>query len=161
MRPRKLVKMPKILKACKVFWNSGSYCRTDSESFDVRQRLANSPKVDLNVSLLARIKREAKRQRVWFRLSRVERAIFDLTVRYVKQPRSPRLIDALARIIVKIKAFLASPLRWFIGQIGKPLARKLSRIAESWGNKEAGKWAEDESFIRFLTITDRAFQSLA
>ncbi|MEM2518107.1 MAG: hypothetical protein QXO49_04040, partial [Candidatus Bathyarchaeia archaeon] len=83
---------------------------------------------------MVKVKREALRRGVWFKLSRVERAIFDLTMKYVRRPKSMRLVYALAKVIVKIKALLASPLRWFIGQIGKPIARRLSKIAEGWGN---------------------------
>jgi len=116
--------------------------------------------VNLYASFLVKVKREALRRGVWFKLSRVERAIFDLTMKYVRRPKSMRLVYALAKVIVKIKALLASPLRWFMGQIGKPIARRLSKIAEGWGNKEAAKWAQDEGFIRFLTVTDKVFQSL-
>jgi len=48
-----------------------------------------------------------------------------------------------------------------MGQVGKPIALRLSRIAKSWGYGAAENWAEDEGFIRFLTVTSPVFQSLA
>ena len=134
--------------------------RFNSEAPIPSSRRSDRLRVNLHTSFLAKVKREALRQGVWCKLSQVERAIFDLTMKYFRQPKSIRLVYVLAKIIIKIKALLANPLRLFMGQIGKPMARRLSKIAESWGNKEASKWAQDEGFIRFLTVTDKAFQSL-
>lgn len=118
--------------------------------------------VNLNSSYLAKVKEEAKRKKVWFRnLCQRERDIVDLTIKCVDKPKSPRLIQVLARIVVRVKAALVSPLQRLMGQIGRPLAMKLSRIAVGWGHKAAEKWAEDEGFIRYLTVMDKAFQSLA
>ncbi|MEM2703219.1 MAG: hypothetical protein QXR45_08670 [Candidatus Bathyarchaeia archaeon] len=158
LKSGRLVKVAKLLRSAKALWKRGC-----SGGFSLRKsnlNFASSAGSAFDYSVLAKIKREAVRRKVWFRLSKVERALVDLTLKCVKQPRSPRLIGVLASIIVKVKAFLAGPLRWLMGQVGKPLAMKLSKIAESWGNKEARKWAEDEGFIRFLTVMDKTFQSL-
>ncbi|MBS7646798.1 MAG: hypothetical protein QXD34_05560 [Candidatus Bathyarchaeia archaeon] len=158
LKSGRLVKVAKLLRSAKTLWRRGCSGGFSPRKSDLNFAPSAGPAFD---SVLAKIKREAMRRKVWFRLSKVERALVDLTLKCVKQPRSPRLIDVLASIIVKVKAFLAGQLQWLMGQVGKPLAMKLSKIAESWGNKEARKWAEDVSFIRFLTVMDKTFQSLA
>ena len=75
-------------------------------------------------------------------------------IRVVDRPRSLKLIEALARIIVKVKKAMISPLRWLMEQVGRPLARRISIVALRWGNRSAVEWAEDEGFIRYLTIMD-------
>lgn len=109
----------------------------------------------LDAHSLMRLKCVALRRGVWFRsLSVLDREIVDLTIRVVDKPRSPKLIEALARIVVKIKVALMSPITRLMETVGKPLAKKISLIALKWGNRAAHKWAEDERFIRYLTIVD-------
>lgn len=108
---------------------------------------------DLNPSSLTEMVMEAKKRRFWYRLSRLERGILNLTVRCVEKPKSRRLINVLTKIVAKIKEMLISPFQRLMEKVGRPLAEKRSIIAKSWGNKEAGKWAEDLAFIMYLTIT--------
>ena len=115
----------------------------------------NGSVFSLDSDYLLRLRSEAVRRRVWFRiLSRVERAIVNLTIRVVDRPRSLRLIEALARIVVKVRRALMSPIVRLVECVGRPLAKKLSRIAVRWGNKNAEKWAEDRDFMRYLAIID-------
>lgn len=95
------------------------------------------------------------RRRIWFKaLSSLERGLVDSVIKVIDRPRSPKLIEALARIIVKVKKAMISPLRRLMEQVGKPLARRISIVALRWGNRSAAKWAEDEGFIKYLTIMD-------
>ena len=109
--------------------------------------------LSLDSRYLARIRLEALRRHVWFKaLSSLERGLVDFVIRVVDRPRSLKLIEALARIIVKVKKVMISPLRRLMEQVGKPLARRISMIALRWGNRSAAEWARDEGFIRYLTI---------
>lgn len=109
----------------------------------------------LDSKYLLRLKREALRRRVWFRaLSALERGLVDSVIRVVDKPRSFKLIMALARIVVKVKMALRSRIEALMEHVGRPLAKKISMIALKWGNVSARKWAEDEGFIRYLTIVD-------
>jgi hypothetical protein len=36
---------------------------------------------------------------------------------------------------------------------GLPLARKISNLAVSWGNRSASKWADDRDFARYLAFS--------
>jgi hypothetical protein len=112
-------------------------------------------KLILDSSYLAKIRKEAWRAKVWFKaLTQIERGLFNLSLKCVKRPRSPRLIDALAKIIVKIRRALMSPIYRLMEYVGRPLAKRLSLIAQGWGRKTAKAWAEDKSFIRYLAIVE-------
>ena len=109
----------------------------------------------LDSSYLASLRDEAKRRRVWFRvLSWLDRRLVDLAIRVVDRPRSMVLIMALAKVVVKIKKALMSPLKRLMDRVGRPLAKKISMIALRWGYRGAVEWAEDEGFIKYLTVID-------
>jgi hypothetical protein len=104
---------------------------------------------------LLRVRRKALRNGVWFKvLDSVERAILNLVPRCVETPRSAKLIDALAKIIVKINDALKSQVHDLISRVGRPLAKRLSRIALNWGHKTAVEWALDEGFWKYLAIVN-------
>jgi len=94
------------------------------------------------------------RRRVWFKvLNRVERIILDLTIKCVETVRSPKLTGIVATIIDKLANAVKSQLKRLMEDIGCPLARKLSQIAQNWGSVSATRWAEDHDFIQYLTVT--------
>ena len=106
-----------------------------------------------SVQELAQTKKLALRHGHWFRiLSRVERGIIDLTVRYVDVVKSARLAKVLTAIIDKLQLAMENTLDRMVRTVGLPLARKISDIAVSWGNSIASKWAEDISFAKFLVV---------
>ena len=158
--PCKPAKALQLLKSGKAFWErdegGGYHLRL---RFDPKSPIMSPPEganrgVDLNSPSLAELRNVAKRKNVWDRvLRRDERAVVDLTIRCVDRPRSPELI-------VRVKEALMGPLRRLMGQVGKPLAMKLSRRAVGRGYK-AERWAEDRGFIGYLTVMDMAFQGLA
>lgn len=164
LMPCKPAKALRLLESGKAFLEMGEdgkyYLRL---RFDPKSPIVSPRRCEwrrgLVVTYLAELRKKAMRRRIWYRvLSGVERTLVDLTMKYVGEPRSLTLISALARIIVKVKQALVSPLRRFIGLIGRPLAMKISRIAMGWGYRSAWKWAEDEGFIRYLTVISEPFQ---
>ena len=109
--------------------------------------------VALGTSSLTVIKRKAVRRGVWFRtLTRSERGIVDLTVRIVKTIRSRLLMNVIERIVTKLQKAMESNVVRLMREVGQPLARKLSMIAQTWGNKQASVWIKDRGFIQFLAI---------
>ena len=107
----------------------------------------------LSVGRLAEAKKTALRRGVWFRvLNRVERGIIDLTVRYVEVIKSTKLAKVVTAIIEKLQTKMESMIDKLVRTIGLPLARKISNIAVSWGNRLASAWSEDCSFARFLVV---------
>jgi hypothetical protein len=106
-----------------------------------------------SVRMLAQEKKLALRRRVWFKLlSRVERGIIDLTVRYVDCIKSVKLAKVVMAIMDKLKIATESIVDRLVRFVGLPLALRISQIAVSWGNHLASKWAEDHAFARFLII---------
>jgi ribosome-associated toxin RatA of RatAB toxin-antitoxin module len=58
---------------------------------------------------LASLKVKALRHRFWFALSRLERGVVDLTIRYVDEIKSEVLSLVIGRIVCKILKALRSP----------------------------------------------------
>lgn len=104
---------------------------------------------------LIHLKRKAVRKHVWYRvLPKIERSIVDLTIRCVDRIRSSKLALIISRIVCKLLKTLKSKVLMQITQAGCKLAGKLSRIAVSWGYKEASAWKLDKNFARYLGVTN-------
>ena len=102
---------------------------------------------------LTRIRLLALRRRVFFRvLNRVERGLIYLAPKVTSSVHSTVLANALRSIVEKLLDAMESKVERQMRRIGVPLAKKISRIAQEWGNKTAHKWANDPGFIQYLTI---------
>lgn len=111
------------------------------------------PSLRLDNGFLASLRRKAMRAGVWFRmLTSIERCLVNVAIKVVDKPKSEKLIMALARIVVKVKSALITPIKTFILQYGHSMAKKISEIAINWGNHTASEWAEDTGFIKYLAI---------
>ncbi|MGQ9507360.1 MAG: hypothetical protein ACUVTB_05825 [Candidatus Bathycorpusculaceae bacterium] len=97
---------------------------------------------------------KAKRSGVWFKtLSRLDRALIDLTIKIADRVRSQRLTMALMEVLKKIGEALENRVSQAIYKVGLPLARKIGLIAKKFGNPSAESWMTDLSFAKFLAIT--------
>ena len=106
-----------------------------------------------SVGMLVEVKRLALRRRVWFKsLSRVERGVIDLTVKCVDVIRSGKLARVVTAIMDKLRSAMESAVDGMVRAVGLPLARKISGIAVSWGNRLAVVWADDLKFARYLAL---------
>jgi hypothetical protein len=115
--------------------------------------LQNSTSSFLDKTQLIKVKRKAMRSGVWFRaLPRIDRVLFDLTIKVARCVRSSILANRILSIIGKLEALLESKLARAIRDIGFPLACKLSLLAQKWGNEDAREWAKDAGFARYLAI---------
>ena len=107
----------------------------------------------ISVGRLVEVKRVALRRGVWFRaLDRVERGVLDLIIRCVDRIRSAMLAKVVMAILIKLKLAMESMVERMVRVVGRSLAQKVSRIAVSWGNRSASKWAEDPGFARYLAV---------
>jgi hypothetical protein len=110
---------------------------------------------------LTSIKKRALRKRVWYKvLSRLERGIVDLTVKYVEKVRSPVLARIIAKIVCKLLKALRSRFLMKIETLGYGLADRICRVAVEWGNPEASNWKYDRGFIRCLGINAISNQAM-
>ena len=107
----------------------------------------------LSVRKLFEVRKFALRHGVWFRaLSRIERGVVDLTVRYVGVIRSTKLAKVLTAILEKLVLAAESVVDKMVRSVGFAQARKISGVAFSWGYCGALAWAEDCGFARFLAV---------
>lgn len=113
--------------------------------------------------MLAKLRLKARRYRVWFNeLSRNQRSLIELVIVVVEQKvRSLSLAKLLAPIVKRLLEAMGG-IRSLVGEIthkmrtvGLSLAQKISRIAQTWGNKSATKWPEDKGFVQYLAIMDK------
>ncbi len=99
-------------------------------------------------------KKIALRRGTWFKtLSRLERGIVDLTIKYVENIKSQKLAEIVMAIITKLQFAMETTVDKLARTIGLPLAQKNSNIAVRWGNLSAVKWADDRAYARYLALT--------
>jgi hypothetical protein len=107
----------------------------------------------LSKTQLTRLKLKAMRSGVWFKaLPRIDRALFDLTIKVTSSVRSITLARNLLAVIRKLEGIMESRLSRALREVGFPLAQKLSLFAQKWGNTSAKSWAHDPSFANFLAV---------
>jgi hypothetical protein len=107
----------------------------------------------LNRTQLIKIKVKAIRAGVWFKaLPRIDRVLVDLTIKVAENIRSTYLAKSIFAIVSKLEGLLESSILKSMRVIGRPLAEKLSLIAQKWGNASAKNWATDSSFVFFLAV---------
>lgn len=102
---------------------------------------------------LVKLRRKALRRGVWLRvLSGIERSLVDLAIAAVSRVRSLVLARSLAFVVEKLSGFFDSGVERQVRAVGFPLARRLSGIAQRWGNVSASCWACDMGFAVFLAV---------
>jgi hypothetical protein len=103
---------------------------------------------------LLKVKARALRRGVWFKaLSRMERGVFDLTVRCVERVQSSVLAGMVSGIVAKLwknlkPGFLDTAMR-----VGNVIAAEICDLALEWGNAGASFWRHDLGFTRFLGVS--------
>ena len=107
----------------------------------------------LNKKQLMNLKTKAMRSGAWFKaLQRIDRVLFDLTIRVVDNIRSAKLAKSILVITRKLENAMQSSFSSHLREIGLPLAQKIAFIAQKLGNISAGDWAFDSSFVTFLAV---------
>ena len=102
---------------------------------------------------LLKVKARAVRQGFWFKaLSRIERYIFDLTLRCVERVRSSVLAGMVSGIVTKLWKNLSPGFFETAMRVGSAIAAEICDLALEWGNAEAYFWRHDLDFRRFLGV---------
>jgi len=120
--------------------------------------------VPLERRYLSRLRRVAQRCRAWFRIEPEDRRFLDLVIATLEVVRSGllarvlepvlgRLLEALGGFREMMEAVFGKVSYWMMVR-GRPMALRLSRIAQGWGNRQASCWAEDKGFIRYLAVME-------
>ena len=82
----------------------------------------------------------------------MDRALVDLTIKVADSVRSSFLAQRLLVVARKLEGFLESRFSREIVEVGLPLVRRLSLIAQRWGNTGASAWANDMGFARYWAV---------
>jgi len=107
----------------------------------------------LNKKQLMNLKTKAMRSGAWFKaLRRIDRVLFDLTIRVTDTIRSAKLAKSIAVITRKLEDAMKGSFPSRLKKIGVPLAQKISFTAQKLGNISAVDWAFDSSFAIFLAV---------
>ncbi len=107
----------------------------------------------LNKKQLVNLKTKAMRSGAWFKaLRRIDRVLFDLTIRVVDTIRSSKLAKSLLALTRKLEDAIKSSFSSRLKEIGLPLAQKISFAAQKLGNISAISWVFDSSFAIFLAV---------
>ena len=99
------------------------------------------------------LKTAALRNGAWFKvLQRIDRVLFNLTIKVVVCIRSIKLQKSIRLIISKLEDAMGRSCLAHLKKIGLPLAQKISFMAQKIGNISASGWAFDSSFVVFLAV---------
>jgi hypothetical protein len=100
-----------------------------------------------------KLKVKAMRRGIWFKaLNRLDRALYSLTMKVTDVVRSGKLARLLFPIVDELVKRLENRFSFALKEIGYPLARRLSQLAQGWGNVQAEDWMSDSKFARFLAV---------
>ena len=104
---------------------------------------------------LSKLRLKARRRGCWFRcLKPTERRLLDLTIRVCQSIRSFTLLKLVSRLVDRLFKAMESLVHRLIRTEGLAMAKRLSEIGEALGCISARRWAEDWSFVQFLTINN-------
>ena len=107
----------------------------------------------LNKKQLMNLKTKAMRSGAWFKaLQRIDRVLFDLTIRVVDNIRSTQLAKSILVLTKKLENAIKGNFSIRLREIGLPLAQKISFTAQRLGNLSASSWVFDSSFAIFLAV---------
>ena len=115
--------------------------------------MQNNTSSFLNRSQLVKLRLKAMRAGVWFRtLPRIDRALVDLTIKVAENIRSAHLVRSILSVVGKLEGLLESSFMKSLRLVGRPLAEKISSMAQKLGNTSAASWATDPSFAFYLAV---------
>ena len=107
----------------------------------------------LDKKRLVNLKTKAMRSGAWFKaLRRIDRVLFDLTIRIVDDIRSAKLAKSILMIARKLEDAMRSSFSSRLREIGLLLVQKISLTAQKLGNLSADGWVFDSSFADFLAV---------
>jgi len=126
---------------------AGSSGNRDSVPGSLSKELLTGP---ITREVLVGMRTRGLRRRLWYStLSRMERGLVDLTIRWVDKVRSGLMAETLLRILVKLALALETGMGRVLGR-GRVLAVRASELAVGWGNGSAFYWRFETAFANAL-----------
>jgi hypothetical protein len=109
----------------------------------------------LNKKQLMNLKTKALCSGAWFKaLQRIDRVLFDLTIRVVDNIQSTQLAKSMLGLTRKLENAMQCIFSIRLSEIGLLKAQKISSVAQKLGNISEIAWAVDASFIAFLGVME-------
>ena len=105
----------------------------------------------IDACFLESFRGKALRRKVWYRLNRLDRDFFNLTVRVVDRVRSLELARILVGILARVRDLLKGAFRLHVESYGLGKAVALVELAEAWGNRV---FRFDVDFAWYLAFID-------
>ena len=100
--------------------------------------------------VLIGIKTRGLRRRLWYcTLSRMERGLVDLTIRWVDNVRNRTMTKVLLQILEKLLLAVDHGIARVLA-VGRSIAMRASKLAVRWGYNQAHAWRFNESLWRGL-----------
>src|SRR5712691_7860037 len=125
----------------------GSSGNGDAVPVSLSEKLMTGP---ITREVLVGFRTRGLRRRLWYcTLSRMERGLVDLTIRWVDKVRSGLMAETLLRILVKLALALETGMGRVMGR-GRVLAVRASELAVGWGNSAAFYWRFETAFANAL-----------
>ena len=127
----------------------GSSRSQDSVPGSFSKELLTGP---ITREVLVGMRTRGLRRRLWYStLSRMERGLVDLTIRWVDKVRSGRMTETLMRILLKLAQAMETGMGRVLGR-GRVLASRASELAVGWGNSAAFYWRFETAFCNALGL---------
>ncbi len=105
------------------------------------------------IEILSNLRTKAFRKGIWFQtLTDHERILTGLLTRHIKIVKSATLATLIARIMGKLIYAINNCFMYMIESKGRPIAESWSRAACAMGWKEAAKWIDDRSIVRWFGL---------
>jgi len=105
----------------------------------------------LTKAQLLKLRLKAMRSGVWFKvLPRIDRVLFDLTLKVAGTVRSFILAKSILTVVRKLESVMESRFLRAVKENGFSIARRISWIAQRWGNVAAKDWGSDRDFAKYL-----------
>lgn len=144
--------MTLLIKAQKI-----SHAKTEATSREISNLISVG-----GSKFLSKLKQKTIRSsNSWYRvLSLDKRRFIDAVIQTVDKIQSSLLLKILTKFVQQLLQAIGG-IRGLVGTMvfemqnfGRPLAQRISVLAVSWGNNFAAKWANEEDFIRYLTVVE-------
>lgn len=103
---------------------------------------------------LMTLKAKALRRKAWFKLSRLERAIVNLTIKVVEKARSSTLAKAITQIAMKLHSWISNrkTFKERALEAGSLVAERVVEAGLKLGVKNAYEWLNDKAYVFYLGV---------
>ena len=137
----------KLTERTKTFGSSSS------ERGKSRINVEDSEDQKFTKKMITIIIRKAIRRGLYFRnLSRLERGILELTMKYVPKITSLELGNAIARILAKLVIVLGSKFLASVETLGRQMVNNVLQVAKIWKVRDASSW-DNKKFVTYWGLT--------